>query len=187
VLEGHLGEVYSAKLFPTGIVVLSGGADMQVKVWSAKDGSCTGTMKGHTKVIMDTAIREKGKTLIYVSMDRTATLWSCGDAECVAVMASVEDHITCCSLAGLTMFHPLQDVAGDSLEQGELDSVDNVQTRVKADHHWVFVERDPYVVVQTAQEKFYQSLSVIIMLRYVTFNSFKIQFYDEFSVGVDKS
>ena len=39
-LEGHLSDVYCCRFFPSGIVVLSGGADMQVKVWAAEDGRC---------------------------------------------------------------------------------------------------------------------------------------------------
>lgn len=31
------------------IVVLSGGGDFLLKIWSALDGSCPVTMKGHTK------------------------------------------------------------------------------------------------------------------------------------------
>jgi len=126
VLEGHLGEVYTAKLFPSGIVVLSGGADMQLKVWSAKDGSCPVTLKGHTQAITDTAIIEKGKNIISVSKDGSSRLWSCGEARCVAVLAQVEDQINCCSLAGQSMFHPLQVLAEDSVEQDELDTAGKV-------------------------------------------------------------
>jgi len=126
VLEGHLGEVYTAKLFPSGIVVLSGGADMQLKIWSAKDGSCPVTMTGHTQAIMDTAIVEAGKNVISVSKDGSARLWSCGDASCVAVLVTVEDQINCCSLAQVTMFHPLNDTVGETMEQEEVGTVGKV-------------------------------------------------------------
>ena len=126
VLEGHLGEVYTAKLFPSGIVVLSGGADLQLKIWSAKDGSCPVTMTGHTQAIMDTAIVGAGKNVISVSKDGSARLWSCGDASCVDVLVTVEDQINCCNLAQDTMFHPLQDTVGETMEQGEVDTVGKV-------------------------------------------------------------
>ena len=34
--------------FPSGKVVLSGGADLRLKIWSTEDGSCPVTLKGHT-------------------------------------------------------------------------------------------------------------------------------------------
>ena len=47
-LEGHYGDVYTCKFFPSGIVVLSGGSDMQLKIWSAETGQCATTLLGHT-------------------------------------------------------------------------------------------------------------------------------------------
>ena len=46
-LEGHFGDVYSCRFFPSGVVVLTGGADTQVKVWSAESGQCAATLRGH--------------------------------------------------------------------------------------------------------------------------------------------
>lgn len=46
-LQGHLGDVYTCKFFPSGVVVLSGGADMQLKVWSAETGQCAANIIGH--------------------------------------------------------------------------------------------------------------------------------------------
>lgn len=120
VLEGHVGEVYTTKLFPSGIVVLSGGADMQLKIWSAKDGSCPVTMTGHTQAITDTAIVGVGKNIISVSKDGSARLWNCGEKKCVAVLATVEDQIISCDISQNTMFHPLKDTL--NILQGEVDT-----------------------------------------------------------------
>jgi len=46
-LQGHAGDVYSCRLFPSGIVVLSAGADMQIKIWSAETGKEAATIIGH--------------------------------------------------------------------------------------------------------------------------------------------
>lgn len=42
-----MGDIYKAKFFPSGMVVLSGGADTQLKIWSAETGLCAATMVGH--------------------------------------------------------------------------------------------------------------------------------------------
>ena len=47
-LQGHISDVNTCKFFPSGKVVLSGGADLRLKIWSAEDGSCPVTLKGHT-------------------------------------------------------------------------------------------------------------------------------------------
>ena len=44
-----MGDVYSCRLFPSGMVVLSGGADRQLKIWSVLDGSCPRTLVGHSR------------------------------------------------------------------------------------------------------------------------------------------
>ena len=47
-LQGHISDVNTCRFFPSGKVVLSGGADLRLKIWSAEDGSCPVTLKGHT-------------------------------------------------------------------------------------------------------------------------------------------
>ena len=42
--------------FPSGKVVLSGGADLRLKIWSTEDGSCPVTLKGHTGGLDETLI-----------------------------------------------------------------------------------------------------------------------------------
>ena len=66
-LDGHLGDVYSVKLFPSGVVVLSSGADMRMKIWSAENGSCPVTLAGHSSAVTDTAIIDRGMNVASVS------------------------------------------------------------------------------------------------------------------------
>ncbi len=44
---GHAGDVYTCRFFPSGVVVLSGSADTQLKIWSAETGKCAATLAGH--------------------------------------------------------------------------------------------------------------------------------------------
>ena len=46
-LKGHVTDVTTCRFFPSGVVLLTGGSDMQLKIWSAEDGSCPVTLKGH--------------------------------------------------------------------------------------------------------------------------------------------
>lgn len=47
VLDGHVFDVNCCRFFPSGLVVLSGGMDAQLKIWSAEDSNCVVTFKGH--------------------------------------------------------------------------------------------------------------------------------------------
>ena len=40
-------DVETCCFFPSGVVALTGGADMKLKIWSAQDGSCPRTLIGH--------------------------------------------------------------------------------------------------------------------------------------------
>ncbi|KAL7634288.1 UNVERIFIED_CONTAM: hypothetical protein RMT77_015618 [Armadillidium vulgare] len=97
-LEGHVFDVYKCKLFPSGIVVLSGGADMQLKIWDAATGHCPVTLKGHTASVTDFSIVERGKNIISVSKDGTARLWNCSQAKGLNVLVEGESEINCCDI-----------------------------------------------------------------------------------------
>lgn len=40
-------DVNCCRFFPSGLVVLSGGMDAQLKIWSVEDASCAVTFQGH--------------------------------------------------------------------------------------------------------------------------------------------
>jgi len=98
-LDGHVGDVYSVRLFPSGIVVLSSGADMRTKIWSAEDGSCPVTLTGHTAAVTQTAIIERGRNIVTVSKDTYIRLWSCGKQKTIEPTLSVEDCINCVDIS----------------------------------------------------------------------------------------
>jgi proteasomal ATPase-associated factor 1 len=47
-LDGHISDINVCKFFPSGIVGLTGGADLRIKIWSAENGSCPVTLVGHS-------------------------------------------------------------------------------------------------------------------------------------------
>lgn len=98
-LTGHVGDVYKCRFFPSGVVVLSGGADMQLKIWCAETGKCPATLAGHSMAINDVAIVDRGRNIISVSKDGTAKLWDCGESACLGDLAKVSSAINCCSIS----------------------------------------------------------------------------------------
>ena len=41
-------DVETCRFFPSGVVILTGGSDMRLKIWSAEKGTCPRTLVGHT-------------------------------------------------------------------------------------------------------------------------------------------
>ncbi|EYB98232.1 hypothetical protein Y032_0133g1785 [Ancylostoma ceylanicum] len=78
-LKGHIMDVYKCRFFPSGLVVLSAGMDMSVKVWSVETGQCPRTFKGHTMAATDLAIIGVGREVLSCSNDGTIIKWLCAD------------------------------------------------------------------------------------------------------------
>ena len=86
LLEGHVADVYTCKFFPSGKVrersirlhrvvsrdaravalqvVLSGGADMALRVWDATSGHCAAVLKGHTSAVLGISFVERGRNIV---------------------------------------------------------------------------------------------------------------------------
>jgi len=113
--------VYTCRLFPSGLVVLSGGADMRLRVTSVQDGRCPVTLVGHTGAVTDAAIVGRGKLVTSVSRDGTARLWRLSDSTCLAVLADLQQVMTCCLLPPTSPLHhllPAPEDGGAAPEEG---------------------------------------------------------------------
>ncbi|XP_063687165.1 proteasomal ATPase-associated factor 1-like isoform X2 [Bolinopsis microptera] len=81
-LSGHVDDVQSVKFFPSNKVLLTGGSDMSVKIWSVEDGSCPVTLTGHKRGI--------------TALDGTIKLWVCGTQQCsttISPQSGAVNHI----------------------------------------------------------------------------------------------
>lgn len=90
--------MYSCRFFPSGIVVLSGGADTQLKIWSAETGRCAATLTGHQAGISSTAIVERGRNVVSTSRDGTARLWDVGQQSIITTFDELGGAVNCCAL-----------------------------------------------------------------------------------------
>ena len=89
------------KFFPSGIVVLSGGADLRAKVFSAEDGSCPVTLVGHKSGVSDLAIVDRGRNVVTAGRDGELRLWDVGQAKCLDTVAKFSTNINACSIYAL--------------------------------------------------------------------------------------
>lgn len=86
-LSGHVADVECVKFFPSNKVLLTGGSDMCVKIWSVEDGSCPVTLAGHKRGITSLDMIDRGKEVVSSSLDGTIKVWVCGTQQCVATVA----------------------------------------------------------------------------------------------------
>jgi proteasomal ATPase-associated factor 1 len=87
--KGHVGDIYFAKFFPSGKVVLSGGADTTLRIWDVMDdefdGSPVTMLKGHQQAVFEADFVERGRNIVSCSRDGTAKLF---DVSTQAIIAS---------------------------------------------------------------------------------------------------
>jgi len=87
-MEGHIDAVYTTRFFPSGTVILSGGADFRLKIWSAETGNCAATLTGHRGAINVVGIVERGRNVLSGGNDGTVKLWDVGQT---AMLFSFDD------------------------------------------------------------------------------------------------
>ncbi|RCH78990.1 hypothetical protein CU098_000064 [Rhizopus stolonifer] len=83
-LTGHVADVTTVQFFSSNLVVLTGAADFQLKIWSVLNGSNPVTLRGHTSAITSTAIVAQGRNVLSSSNDGTIKLWNCGTSSIIA-------------------------------------------------------------------------------------------------------
>ncbi|KAK0394759.1 hypothetical protein QR680_000920 [Steinernema hermaphroditum] len=84
-IQGHIMDVNVCRFFPNGGILLTGGMDMTVRVWSVLESPANNvrTFKGHSKAITDLAIIDVGKEVLSASKDGSVRQWRCSDEVCV--------------------------------------------------------------------------------------------------------
>ncbi|CAK1550319.1 unnamed protein product [Leptosia nina] len=76
LLEGHQGEVFTAKFHPEGKHLASAGFDRQIYLWNVY-GQCENVMvlKGHTGAIMELCFSPDGAHMYTCATDNTVAVW----------------------------------------------------------------------------------------------------------------
>ncbi|CAL8090284.1 unnamed protein product [Calicophoron daubneyi] len=102
-LEGHVGEVYTCRFFPSGLAALTGGADMQLKIWCLLSGRCAATLApgcagaltgnspshplepgGHRAGVLDTGILNRGRNIVAIDRSGWLRLWDVSTQTCIS-------------------------------------------------------------------------------------------------------
>src|SRR5439155_27372340 len=74
-LKGHGGWVGAVAFAPSGKLLVSGGADRQVRIWDIEKGAILHTLTGHSNAVVALACSPTGDALASGSFDRTIKIW----------------------------------------------------------------------------------------------------------------
>ncbi|CAH8861247.1 unnamed protein product [Trichobilharzia szidati] len=104
-LEGHVGDILTSKFFPSGLVALTAGSDMQLKIWCLITGRCAATLAprcagavtgintgsksepgGHRAGILDTAIIDRGRNIASIDRLGWLRLWDVATQTCLSAI-----------------------------------------------------------------------------------------------------
>jgi WD40 repeat protein len=69
---------------PPSLLLASGGADHQIKLWDAETGTCLHTLTGHSGWVNALSFSADGQLLASGSGDGTIKLWDCRSWDCLA-------------------------------------------------------------------------------------------------------
>ncbi|CAF3325804.1 unnamed protein product [Rotaria socialis] len=112
-LKGHVEDVYVSRFFPSDFAVVSGGADMRVRIWSLdndnKDIRDT-TLSGHRSRINDVLALDQQRVLS-ASNDGSIILWNVNkndkinkivqlDNDSINIISSIESSLLACGCNG---------------------------------------------------------------------------------------
>jgi hypothetical protein len=86
VLEGHLKYVLTASASRTGNMLVSGGGDKAVNVWSVESGKLVAHLVGHTEDVEAVAFAPNDKFVISSSEDKSVRIWSLDNRELLVRM-----------------------------------------------------------------------------------------------------
>ncbi|KAI8621908.1 WD40-repeat-containing domain protein [Chytriomyces sp. MP71] len=85
--NGHIGDITTARFFPSSTVLLTSATDLTLRIWDAIDASCPIIMGpkngGHTRPVTQTAIIDRGRSIVTTGKDGRVLLWEVKSASVI--------------------------------------------------------------------------------------------------------
>ncbi|KAJ3067023.1 cytosolic factor, phosphatidylinositol/phosphatidylcholine transfer protein [Podochytrium sp. JEL0797] len=131
--KGHVGDISTAKFFPSSTVLLTSATDLQLRIWDAPTGSCAVTIGpangGHTRPITSTGIIARGRNILTASTDGRVLLWEVKSSSVICEVHDGVDAVTalCVGVTADALVAKLEGGRKDAkLDEREVETVDKV-------------------------------------------------------------
>ncbi|KFD57286.1 hypothetical protein M514_01797 [Trichuris suis] len=100
LLQGHMGEVYTAKFSKDGTFLASAGFDQKILLWNVY-GECDNfaVLSGHTGAIMELHFSAESDMLVTCSTDKTIRIWDMETGVCLRKFKGHTSFVNSCHLA----------------------------------------------------------------------------------------
>ena len=84
---GHLDSVTCIAISPNGKILVTGSADLSIKLWNLQTGALIKTLYGHSDRVASVAISVDGSRLVSSSIDDEIILWNLQTAEMLRTLS----------------------------------------------------------------------------------------------------
>ena len=99
VLEGHSGPVTDCEFHPSGLAVLTAGADYSWRMWDAESGTCLLLQDGHTQECSALACQADGALVMTCDAGGVVLAWDLRSGQRVASFPGHVEKVTSCSFS----------------------------------------------------------------------------------------
>lgn len=89
-LGGHTGGCHACAFFPSGALILSGGADMKMRIWTVAEGALAAEFCGHAGGLTSVTPVGRGQSVLSASRDASVKLWASGTQQCISTFVQPE-------------------------------------------------------------------------------------------------
>lgn len=98
-MQGHRGQITSAKFSPDENYIVSTSTDKTIRIWDVSTGKVIRIFLGHSGFVNDASFSNDGKWIVSASDDKTVKIWDVESGECIRTLIGHEAAVNSISIS----------------------------------------------------------------------------------------